>query len=124
MSEWEFLAAIAEQADCHLLLDVNNVYVSSVNHRFDPLAYLAGVPANRVRQIHLAGHQDNGSHIVDTHDAPVAPEVWGLYGHAVRRFGDAATMIERDDNIPELATLVAELDVARGISRRTLQAAA
>ena len=124
MSEWEFLAGIAEQADCHLLLDVNNIYVSSVNHRFDPLAYLAGVPANRVRQIHLAGHQDNGSHIIDTHDAPVAPEVWDLYGHAVRRFGDVATMIERDDNIPELEVLVAELDTARSIASQQLQAAA
>ncbi|MGB5103222.1 MAG: DUF692 domain-containing protein [Steroidobacteraceae bacterium] len=124
MSEWEFLSAIAEQADCQLLLDVNNVYVSSVNHRFDPLAYLAGVPAGRVRQIHLAGHQDNGSHIIDTHDAPVAPEVWDLYGHAVRRFGAVATMIERDDNIPELATLVEELDVARSIASQQLQAAA
>jgi len=124
MSEWEFLAGIAEQADCHLLLDVNNVYVSSVNHRFDPLTYLAGVPANRVRQIHLAGHQDNGSHIIDTHDAPVAPEVWDLYGHAVRRFGDVATMIERDDNIPELEVLVAELDTSRSIASQHLQAAA
>jgi uncharacterized protein (UPF0276 family) len=124
MSEWEFLSNIAEQADCLLLLDVNNVYVSSVNHRFDPLAYFAGVPASRVRQIHLAGHQDNGSHIIDTHDAPVAPAVWDLYGHAVRRFGDVATMIERDDHIPELATLVDELDVARAMASQQLQAAA
>jgi uncharacterized protein (UPF0276 family) len=124
MTEWEFLAGIADQADCHLLLDVNNVYVSSVNHRFDPLSYLAGVPAHRVRQIHLAGHQNNGSHIIDTHDAPVAPAVWDLYRHAVRQFGEVATMIERDDNIPELATLVAELDVARSIASQQLQAAA
>ena len=124
MSEWEFVAGVADHADCHLLLDVNNVYVSSVNHRFDPLHYLAGIPAHRVRQIHLAGHQNNGSHIIDTHDAPVTPEVWDLYRHAVRQFGDVATMIERDDNIPELADLVAELDIARSISSQQLQVAA
>jgi uncharacterized protein (UPF0276 family) len=124
MSEWEFLTCIAEQADCHILLDVNNIYVSSVNHRFDPRAYLAGVPATRVRQIHLAGHQDNGTHIVDTHDAPVARPVWDLYRHAVQRFGDVTTMIERDDNIPPLADLIDELDVARAIAAEHLRAVA
>jgi uncharacterized protein (UPF0276 family) len=124
MTEWDFLTGIAEQADCLLLLDVNNVYVSSVNHRFDALDFLAAIPTNRVRQIHLAGHRDNGSHIIDTHDAPVAPAVWELYGHAVRRFGAVATMIERDDNIPALDDLVAELDVARTIAAQQLQAAA
>jgi uncharacterized protein (UPF0276 family) len=115
---------VAEGADCHLLLDVNNIYVSSVNHRFDPLAYLAGVPAQRVRQIHLAGHQDNGTHIIDTHDAPVAAPVWDLYGHAVRMLGEVTTMIERDDKIPALAELVDELDLARAIAAQQLPAAA
>lgn len=124
MTEWEFLAGVAEAADCDLLLDVNNVYVSSVNHEFDPLAYLAGIPPRRVRQIHLAGHQDNGTHIVDTHDAPVAPEVWSLYAAAVRRFGAVPAMIERDASIPSLDALVDELEVAREIAARQLQAAA
>jgi uncharacterized protein (UPF0276 family) len=124
MTEWEFLAAVAEAADCDLLLDVNNVYVSSVNHGFDALAYLAGVPARRVRQIHLAGHDNNGTHIIDTHDAPVVPEVWDLYAHAVRRFGAVPAMIERDDNIPALDELVAELDLARAIAAGPLAEAA
>lgn len=124
MPEWEFLAGIAEAADCDLLLDVNNVYVSSVNHQFDPHRFLAGIPVARVRQIHLAGHQDNGTHIIDTHDAPVAPEVWALYGAAVRRFGSVPTMIERDDNIPAFEVLVEELDIARSIATRQMQAAA
>jgi hypothetical protein len=124
MPEWEFLRGIAELADCELLLDVNNVYVGSVNHGFDALTYLNAVPRERVRQIHLAGHQHHGSHAVDTHDAPVSAAVWELYGHAVRRFGNVTTMIERDDHIPALADLVAELDVARTISAQALQAAA
>jgi uncharacterized protein (UPF0276 family) len=124
MTEWEFIAEIAERADCLLLLDVNNVYVSSVNHRFDPLDYLAGIPAHRVRQMHLAGHSNNGTHIIDTHDAPVAPAVWDLYRHAVRHFGVVATMIERDDHIPALDELVAELDIARDIAADPLRVAA
>lgn len=113
MSEWEFLAQVAIQADCRLLLDVNNVYVSSINHAFDASAYLAALPADRVQQIHLAGHEDHGDYIIDTHDAPVAAAVWDLYREAVGRFGNVATMIERDANIPPLADLVAELQVAR-----------
>ncbi|HVN43463.1 MAG TPA: DUF692 domain-containing protein [Steroidobacteraceae bacterium] len=116
MTEWEFLAQVAEQADCELLLDVNNIYVSSVNHRFDPRAYLAGVPATRVRQIHLAGHENNGDYLIDTHDAPVAPEVWELYAQATARFGAVPAMIERDDNLPSFEALVEELDVARAIA--------
>jgi uncharacterized protein (UPF0276 family) len=113
MTEWQFLAQLADEADCDLLLDVNNVYVSSVNHDFDPRAFLAGIPVKRVRQFHLAGHQHHGGYIVDTHDAPVAPAVWELYRAAVARFPDVATMIERDAHIPPLAELVAELDQAR-----------
>ncbi|MGB7739808.1 MAG: DUF692 domain-containing protein [Steroidobacteraceae bacterium] len=124
MPEWEFLRSVAEAADCDLLLDVNNVYVSSVNHGFEPRAYLDALPCHRIRQIHLAGHEHNGNHVVDTHDAPVSAAVWELYRHAVSRFGNVTTMIERDDNIPDLADLVAELDIARAISQHELQAAA
>jgi uncharacterized protein (UPF0276 family) len=116
MPEWEFLAAIAEQADCLILLDVNNVHVSSRNHGFDARAYLAGIPVRRVQQFHLAGHTFQNSLIIDTHDQPVPDPVWDLYADAVRRFGPVSTMIERDDNIPPLADLVAELDHARAIA--------
>ena len=114
--EWEFLSAIAEGADCHILLDVNNVYVSARNHAFDPLAYLDGVPAGRVRQIHLAGHSHRGSLLVDTHDHPVPDPVWALYAEAIARLGPVSTMIERDDDIPPLDTLLAELARARALA--------
>ena len=116
MTEWQFLAQLAAEADCDLLLDVNNVYVSSVNHGFDPIDFLFGVPAPRVRQIHLAGHQNHGHYIIDTHDEPIVGPVWELYKIACARFGDVATMIERDDNIPPLADLAAELDIARALA--------
>ena len=116
ISEWEFLSAIAERADCHILLDVNNVYVSAHNHGFDPLAYLDGVPSGRVRQIHLAGHSHNGSLIVDTHDHPVPDPVWALYAEAIARLGPVSTMIERDDDIPPLEVLLAELAQARSLA--------
>ena len=120
MTEWEFISEIAETADCLLLLDVNNIYVSSVNHQFDAKAFIDGVPKNRVQQMHLAGHQNNGDYIIDTHDTPVIDEVWNLYRHAVARFGAVSTMIERDDNIPELPELLAELDIARDIAQQVL----
>jgi len=116
LKEWEFVSAIAEESDSLILLDVNNIYVSSVNHGFDPMQYLHAIPVERVQQIHLAGHTDHGDYIVDTHDHPVVDPVWDLYAAAVRRFGSVATMIERDDNIPPLAELVAELQVARNIA--------
>ena len=115
MTEWQFLREVCERADCLLLLDVNNIYVSSVNHDFDPIEYLQMLPPERVQQIHLAGHSDNGNHIVDTHDHPVAEPVWALYAEACRLLGSVATMIERDDNIPLLPELLAELDRARAI---------
>ncbi len=120
MSEWDFLRAVAERADCLILLDVNNIYVSSVNHRFDPIAYLDAMPAARVQQIHLAGHRNLGRYIIDTHDEPVIDAVWQLYGEAVRRFGAVSTMIERDDNIPPFAELAAELDRARTLAATAL----
>jgi len=120
MTEWDFLAEIARRADCLILLDVNNVYVSSRNHDFHPLAYLDGIPPERVQQIHLAGHENCGDYVIDTHDAPIVDPVWDLYGEAVRRFGPVPTMIERDDNIPPLAELVAELDQARRLARAAI----
>jgi uncharacterized protein (UPF0276 family) len=116
MQEWEFLAALTQEADCDLLLDVNNIYVSSVNHGFDALEFLQGIPADRVRQMHLAGHTRQGECLIDTHDQPVPEEVWSLYAIASRMFPDVSTMIERDGNIPALAELVAELDRARSVA--------
>jgi uncharacterized protein (UPF0276 family) len=124
MSEWEFLREVAERADCAILLDINNIYVSSVNHGFDALAYLKAMPKDRVRQFHLAGHSDRGGHLIDTHDHPIAPAVWELYRAALAHFGTVPTMIERDDNIPALSELVAELEIARDLGRsHTRQAA-
>jgi uncharacterized protein (UPF0276 family) len=119
MTEWEFLGEISKRTDCLLLLDVNNVYVSGFNHGFDPRDFIDALPCHRVQQIHLAGHSNCGTHIIDTHDAPVIDEVWKLYGYAIEAFGPVATMIERDDHIPELAALVSELDQAREIAKAT-----
>jgi uncharacterized protein len=121
LSEWEFIAEIARRADCLLLLDVNNIYVSAYNHDFDAQAYLAGIPGERVQQIHLAGHSNCGDYIIDTHDADVIDPVWDLYAKAIARLGPISTMIERDDNIPPLAQLVAELDQARQVAQAALR---
>lgn len=115
MEEWEFVAAVAERADCHLLLDVNNVYVNARNFGFDAKRYLAGIPVDRVRQIHLAGHEDLGDVVIDTHDHPVCDAVWDLYRLAVARFGGVPTLIERDANVPPLAVLLAEARAAEHI---------
>ncbi len=116
MTEWDFIVELSRRTGCALLLDVNNVYVNSVNHGFDPLTFLNAIPAALVRQIHLAGHEDHGTHIIDTHDHDVAPAVWQLYAAAVKRFGLVPTMIERDDHIPPLADLLTELDQARAVA--------
>ncbi len=121
MSEWEFIAAIAEEADCGILLDVNNIYVSAFNHEFDPAHYLDAMDPARVYQFHLAGHFNAGDYIVDTHDHPVIDPVWNLYESAVRRFGHVSTMIERDADIPPLANVLAELQRARDIARPILE---
>lgn len=113
MTEWQFLEAMCSRSGCGLLLDVNNVFVSAANHGFDALDYLNGLPADRVRQIHLAGHSQGEELLIDTHDQPVPHSVWQLYEHTVRLVGPVATMIERDDNIPPLTELLAELRTAR-----------
>ncbi|WIM09908.1 DUF692 domain-containing protein [Enhydrobacter sp.] len=129
LTEWDFIAALAERADCEILLDVNNVYVSAFNHEFDAYAFLRAMPARRVRQFHLAGHLHKGTHIIDTHDHAIIPDVWELYAEAIRLFPGVPTMIERDANIPPYVELLGELDVARKIAarvagERTPQAAA
>jgi hypothetical protein len=121
MSEWDFVAELARRADCLLLLDVNNVFVSGMNHDFDQRAFIESIPVDRVVQFHLAGHSEGETCLIDTHDQPVCEEVWTLYGKALERFGAVSTMIERDDNIPPLADLVAELDTARAIAAQALR---
>jgi len=123
MSEWEFIGELLQRADCELLLDVNNVHVSSVNHGFDARRFIDAMPRERVRQIHLAGHEDHGSYLIDTHDHPVCLAVWELYGYTVQRLGRVPAMIERDDHIPPLAELVAELDQARAVEAAALRVA-
>ncbi|MBA3817830.1 MAG: DUF692 domain-containing protein [Deltaproteobacteria bacterium] len=113
IGEAEFLAEVARRADCGILLDVNNVYVSARNHGGDPDAYLAAMPVDRVGYVHLAGHSDLGDHLLDTHDQAVSDAVWALYRTAVRRFGAVSTLIEWDDQLPSVSTLVAEADRAR-----------
>ena len=120
LSEWEFLRAVAEQADCLILLDINNVYVSSCNHEFDACSYLEGIPSERVYQFHLAGHSYHSNLAIDTHDAAVTDPVWRLYADAVHRFGRVSTMIERDGNIPPLAQLLDELELAQRIAEPIL----
>jgi len=122
--EWEFLAEVAQRADCGILLDVNNVYVSAVNHGFDPEKYLAAVPAERVWEIHLAGHTDRGSHLLDTHSDHVCDEVWELYRFASRRIGAVASLVEWDEDIPDWDTLEAESALARDAQREALYAGA
>lgn len=124
MTEWEFLNAVAEQADCLILLDINNIYVSAFNHNFNPRDYLLSVPTKRVQQFHLAGHQNFGDHIIDTHDHPVIDPVWELYADAVKHFGKISTMIERDDNIPPLQEVLDELAIAKQIFNDSLTPAA
>lgn len=120
MTEWDFLSEIAERADCLILLDVNNVYVSAVNHEFEPEDYINAIPLNRVYQIHLAGHSYHGDCIIDTHDHDVPDPVWELYAKTIQRFGLVSTMIERDDHIPPLADLIKELNHARKIANASI----
>jgi uncharacterized protein len=120
ISEWEFLGAVVERADCGLLLDVNNVYVSATNHGFPAATYLAGLPPDRIGQIHLAGHSDMGAYLFDTHDGPVIEAVWDLYRQAVRRFGRISTLVEWDDRVPDLEIVCAEAARARDVEAEVL----
>ncbi|KTC71102.1 Protein of uncharacterised function (DUF692) [Legionella bozemanae] len=120
MTEWEFIQEIVKQAGCYILLDINNIYVSSVNHQFNPMDYIMAMPAERVAQIHLAGHSNHGDYIIDTHDAPVIQPVWNLYAAALQRLGPISSMIERDDNMPPFAELLAEINQARRIAESIL----
>jgi hypothetical protein len=113
LTEWEFLTRMAEETGCGLLLDVNNVYVTSVNHDFDPAEYVRSLPHDRVTQIHLAGHTDMGTHIIDTHDGPVADCVWELYRLAGELIGAVPALLEWDDQLPPFPELQAELEKAR-----------
>jgi uncharacterized protein len=122
LSEWDFILEIVRQAGCGILLDVNNVYVSSINHQFNPLEYIHALPAPSVCQIHLAGHSNHGDYIIDTHDAPVTQEVWELYAATIRHLGAVSTMIERDDNLPPFAELLAEVNHAKYIAKQVLAA--
>lgn len=116
MDEASFLAEVARRADCEILLDVNNVWVSAQHHGFDPRAFVDAMPAERVTQLHLAGHQMTEDGPIDTHDHPVSDPVWSLYAHTVRRLGHVPVMIERDDDIPPLPELLAELQTARQVA--------
>ncbi len=120
MPEWEFLRELTLRTGCWLLVDINNLYVNAINHGIDTDMFLDAIPADSVVQFHLAGHSDMGTYIIDTHDAPVCPAVWDLYAKALRRFGPVSTMIERDDKIPPLADLLAELDHARAMAADAL----
>ena len=122
LPEWEFLAELARRADCGILLDVNNVYVSAANHGFDAAKYLEAIPAERVWQVHLAGHSDRGSHLLDTHGSPVCEEVWQLYRQATRRLGAVASLVEWDEHVPDWETLEAESRRARAIRSEALGA--
>jgi uncharacterized protein (UPF0276 family) len=124
MTEWEFLTEVVEDADCGILLDVNNIYVSSQNHSFNPHAYIAGVPAERVAQIHIAGHSKYRKYILDTHDHPVIDPVWKLYADAIHRVGHTATLLEWDDRIPSFEEVHDEaLKANRFLATESLAAA-
>lgn len=117
LSEWEFINVILAESNCLLLLDINNVYVNSVNYDFDPLEYIRGLDLSKVAQIHLAGHTQQGKYLIDTHDAPVTQAVWQLYQDTLQLLGRVPpVLLERDDNIPSLSELVIELDIARNLS--------
>lgn len=117
MSEWEFLSVIAKQADCFILLDINNIYVNAFNHNFSALEYIENIPVDRVKQFHLAGHKHCDTHIIDTHDAAITREVWDLYQKSILKFTNVDVTIEWDSNIPPLCELMKELNMAKGSGR-------
>ncbi len=115
MTEWEFLARIAEEANCFILLDINNIFVSSQNHSYNPMDYIAAIPTHRVKQFHVAGHSNKKTHLLDTHDHKVKKKVWDLYQKALQRFGPTSTLLERDDKIPAFPKLMEEISEAKKI---------
>lgn len=119
-TEWEFLAVLSRISGCELLLDVNNVYVSSRNHGFDPWTFISSLPVDKVRQLHLAGHSDYGDYVIDTHDHPVSDPVWALYQRTLEHFGPVATLLERDDHFPPFEELLGELQKARELGDKVL----
>jgi uncharacterized protein (UPF0276 family) len=124
MPEWEFFGRLMEKADCGMLLDVNNVYVSAFNHGFDARAYIDALPADRIVQYHLAGHTHKGTHIIDTHSDHAVPEVWELYARTCRRTGNVATLYEWDEDIPDFETVHAEARKAAAYRDAVLRPAA
>lgn len=120
MTEWEFLALVAQQADCKILLDVNNIYVNSFNHQFDALEYLNTIPIEHVQQMHLAGFEDKGTHLLDTHGEAIHAPVWQLYERALQRFGAVPTLIEWDNNLPQLERLMQEREQAQQVFNHVL----
>jgi uncharacterized protein (UPF0276 family) len=120
-SEWQFLSALSELSGCELLLDVNNVYVSARNHGFDAWEFISSLPKQRIRQLHLAGHSDYGSYLIDTHDQPVSDPVWQLYQRTLQLLGPVSTLLERDDHFPDLDELLGELNKARRVAAEALQ---
>jgi uncharacterized protein len=123
-SEWQFLASLSELSGCELLLDVNNVYVSARNHGFDAWTFISSLPKQRIRQLHLAGHSDYGSYLIDTHDQPVSDPVWQLYQRTLQHLGPVSTLLERDDHFPDLDVLLDELNTARRFAAQALQGTA
>lgn len=123
LTEWEFVAAIAQEADCLLLLDINNIYVSATNHGFDANIYMNHIPVERVRQFHLAGFEDYGNHLLDSHSRPVADPVWDLYHTALKRFGPVPTLIEWDADIPPLEVVLEEAKKAQSVMQVCCEAA-
>lgn len=113
LTEWDFLTVLTKMTDCLLLLDINNVYVNSVNHGFDPLVFIDAIPPQSVQQFHLAGHTNQGTHILDTHDAPIIDEVWKLFKYTLKKMGKVSTLIERDDRFPPFGELLEELQKAK-----------
>ncbi len=124
LPEWEFLAAVAKRTDCGILLDVNNIYVSAVNHDFDPYLYIQAMPSTAIQEIHLAGHHDTGDCLIDTHGTPVSDKVWQLYRYALRCHGSKPTLIEWDTDIPTLPVLLQEAAKAKAIMEATHHVAA
>lgn len=124
ITEWDFLNALSNESGCGILLDVNNVYVSSINHQFDALTYIKNFKKTQIKQVHLAGHteriiEDKKTFLIDTHDQPVCEEVWNLYRETINHFGYLPTMIERDDNMPDFSELLLELDIIRKIKKES-----